>query len=196
MLSADKIDLEKIHFLIVDDNQNTLMLLSQVITGFGARDVTRCASVEAAIKVLETERIDFILTDAEMPEQTGYDLVHWLRREAREPVRFTPAVVVTGHNRLSNITKARDGGASFVIAKPIQPGVLLERIFWVAKDLRMFVDSEAYAGPDRRFRYDGAPVGEPGRRSDDPVADPEGRADADPGLGAQDADAGERKVAV
>jgi hypothetical protein len=37
----------------------------------------------------------------------------------------------------------------------------------VARDERMFVDCEAYAGPDRRFKFEGPPPGEDGRRDND-----------------------------
>ena len=69
--------------------------------------------------------------------------------------------------RLSQLFKARDCGASFTIAKPITPKIVLERLFFIAKDQRMFVDCGAYIGPDRRFKREGPPVGMEGRRSDD-----------------------------
>ena len=41
---------------------------------------------------------------------------------------------------------------------------MLERILWIAREQRPFV---AYAGPDRRFKFDGPPEGGAGRRRDD-----------------------------
>jgi len=167
MLSSDKIDLNKIDVLILDDNPHALQLICQVVSGFGCRNISLCATVEEAKNVLSKKRIDLILSDAEMPEQNGYDFLQWLRREASEPNRFAPAILITGHTRVSNVHRARDCGAHFVVSKPIQADTLLERIFWVAKDERMFIDSPAYAGPDRRFKFDGPPAGEAGRRSTD-----------------------------
>jgi len=76
-------------------------------------------------------------------------------------------IMLTGHAAPSNVHKSRDCGASFVVAKPITPGVLLQRILWLASDEREFVKSESYVGPDRRVRNFGPPLGVPGRRAGD-----------------------------
>ncbi|MGA0603434.1 response regulator [Caulobacter sp. KR2-114] len=167
MQDHDKFDLTRINVLIVDDNAQSLDIMAQVLTGFGARNLTRCSSAKEARDALAIHRFDLILSDASMPGEDGYDLLKWLRREGKEPNRFCPALIVTGHTRSSQVKKARDCGAHFVVAKPIQPNILLERIFWVARDERMFVDCEAYAGPDRRFKFEGPPPGEEGRRGND-----------------------------
>ena len=65
------------------------------------------------------------------------------------------------------IETARDCGASFVLIKPISARVLLDRIVWIGRAGRLFVETEGYVGPDRRFRNDGVPGGGRGRRHDD-----------------------------
>ncbi|MBS0410476.1 MAG: response regulator [Proteobacteria bacterium] len=167
MQDNDKLDLERITVMIVDDNAQSVDILAQVMTGFGARNIIRCSGAKEAKDILNGRRVDFILTDAEMPGEDGYELLRWLRRDAKEPNRFTPAILVTGHTRISQVKRARDCGAHLVVSKPIQANVLLERIFWVARDERMFVDCDAYAGPDRRFKFEGPPPGEDGRRNND-----------------------------
>ncbi len=47
---------------------------------------------------------------------------------------------------------ARDCGANFIITKPFSAKNLLERIVWVARDERPFLEVGDYFGPDRRFR--------------------------------------------
>jgi DNA-binding response OmpR family regulator len=75
--------------------------------------------------------------------------------------------LLTGHTQRANVIRARDCGASFVVAKPILPKVLYSRIVWLAKDRRDFIDVESYCGPNRRFQNVGPPEGMEGRRSDD-----------------------------
>lgn len=168
MQAHDKFDLQRINVLVVDDNAQAMDIIAQVLNGFGARNLTRCESVKAAREALGgSTRFDLILSDASMPVEDGYDLLRWLRREGKEPNRYAPALIVTAHTRASQVKKARDCGAHFVVAKPIQPNVLLERIFWVARDDRLFVECEAYMGPDRRFKFEGPPPGQEGRRASD-----------------------------
>lgn len=167
VLASDKINLEKIDFLLIDPNSFFLDILAQVVGGFGVRSITRCTTVADAKVVLAERVIDFILTDANMPDESGYDFIEWVRRHAIEANRFVPAIIVTGHTRISQVARARDCGAHFIIAKPITPKVILERIFWVGRENRMFIESDSYCGLDRRFKTEGPPQGMPGRRAED-----------------------------
>jgi response regulator RpfG family c-di-GMP phosphodiesterase len=181
VLASDKINLEKINFLLIDGNHYFLDLMAQVVSGFGVRSITRCASAEEARAVLSERVIDFILTDANMADENGYDFLEWVRRHADEANRFVPAIIVTGHTRISQVARARDCGAHFIIAKPITPKIILERIFWVGRETRMFIESDTYCGLDRRFKTEGPPAGMRGRRSEDHDVD-FGDADADDDL--------------
>jgi CheY-like chemotaxis protein len=167
VLASDKINLEKIEFLLIDPNPFFLDIMSQVIGGFGARSITRCHTAAQARTVLAERVIDFILTDSNVADESGYDFIEWLRRDAIEANRFIPAIIVTGHTRISQVARARDCGAHFIIAKPITPKIILERIFWVGRENRMFIESETYCGLDRRFKTEGPPAGMRGRRAED-----------------------------
>ena len=134
---SERINLEKAVVLLVDDNAQALDILGQVLSGFGVRQTHRCASAFEAMEVLKNTRVDLVVTDANMPEMDGWKLVRWIRTEGGEANRFVPAIVCTGYTRQSQVFRARDCGANFVIAKPITPRVVLERIFWVAGDQRL-----------------------------------------------------------
>jgi CheY-like chemotaxis protein len=173
VLASDKINLEKIDFLLIDPNSFFLDILAQVVGGFGVRSITRCSTATEARTILAERVIDFILTDANMPDESGYDFIEWVRRHAIEANRFVPAIIVTGHTRISQVARARDCGAHFIIAKPITPKVILERIFWVGRENRMFIESDSYCGLDRRFKTEGPPAGMAGRRAEDLDAAPQ-----------------------
>lgn len=168
MQPSQHINLEKARALIVDDNHQSLDLLAGVLTSFGLRNIVRKESGREARDELEFRQVDLILTNAQLPEIDGYDLIRWLRREADEASRMTPAIIVSAHTRRSQVEKARDCGANFIITKPISPTVMLERILWVARSDRLFIETESYVGPDRRWRNAGPPIDFPdGRRRDD-----------------------------
>lgn len=168
--NSARVDLEKIATVIVDDNPQSLEILGQVAAGFGIKDITKCLSAARAIETIKRKTVDLLITDASMPEMDGYELIRWVRRESGDHNRFMPVIMVTAHTPQSHVTKARDCGANFIVAKPIAPKQLMERLFWVAKSDRIFIDSEGYIGPDRRFRRLGPPCGMPGRREDDEVS--------------------------
>ena len=168
MQPSQHINLEKAQALIVDDNPQSLDILVGVLTSFGLRNITRKANGQEAQDELKFKQFDLILTNAQLPELDGYDLIRWLRREGDDTNRQTPAIIVTAHTRRAHVEKARDCGANFIITKPISPAVMLERILWVARGDRLFIECDTYVGPDRRWRNAGPPVEFPdGRRRDD-----------------------------
>jgi CheY-like chemotaxis protein len=167
LINGDRINLERITFLLIDDNQQALDIMGQIVSGFGVRTMIKCQTVREAKEISARKAIDFVLTDVHLPDEDGFAFLKWLRTEAEEPNRFAPAVMVTGDSSAAVVHRARDSGAHFVIAKPMTPKILLQRIFWVARENRLFIDCESYSGPDRRFKRLGPPPGMDGRRTDD-----------------------------
>lgn len=167
MQAKEKLNLARVQIMLVDDNVQSLDILAQIVSGFGARNLFRCVSASEARDTLDKHAVDMILFDAQMPEESGYDFAHWVRWQAPEKIKFTPMIMLTGHTPQSQVTLARDNGINFVVTKPLIPRILLERIQWLAKDERQYVQCETYVGPDRRFKRLGPPYGVDGRRHDD-----------------------------
>lgn len=165
---SDRVNLSETTVLLIDDNPQSLDILSSIVQGFGVREQVRAMSAQTAKDILQRRSVDLILVDCGvMGDMDGYDFVRWLRRENPEPLCMTPAVMLTGHATQAQVAKSRDCGASFIIAKPLTPAVLLQRLLWLAADQREFVQSAGYVGPDRRVRNAGPPLGMAGRRHDD-----------------------------
>ncbi len=172
MQSTTRLNLENAAGLIVDDNAQALDLLASVLMSFGMKDLQRASSAMEAMAIVKSRRIDLIMTDGQMPVMDGYDFVRWLRNESGDEKRTIPAIVVTAHSRKAQVMRARDCGANFIITKPITPKIILERILWVAQGRRVFIETDTYIGPDRRFKQAGMPVDFPdGRRRDDKPAE-------------------------
>ncbi len=140
--------------MVIDDSPFALELTAQALLGFGIKVRHACSSAAEAIGVLRDRPVDLILVDCEMPGMSGYEFVRWLRRSGLEPNAFAPVIMTAAHVRRSKVSEARDCGANFLITKPFSAGVLLERIVWVARDARPFLEVGDYFGPDRRFRSD------------------------------------------
>lgn len=165
--SEARINLAHAAVLLVDDNPQALDILSSIVQSFGVREQVKCGSALVAVEVIRKRPVDLVLIDCAMPEMDGFDFVRWLRREGGEHAAYTPVIMLTGHAAQSSVQKSRDCGASFIIAKPLTPRVLLQRILWLSRDEREFIESEAYVGPDRRVRNFGPPLGLAGRRKGD-----------------------------
>ncbi len=170
-----KLDLSKATAVVIDASQHSLDVMAQILKGFGLASVLRCESIEEAEKVIKLKSLDLIVIAPSIEAGAGYGLIFALRHSAG-PSCHAPVILVSGHVRQSDVARARNTGANFVVTKPLSPSVLLQRILWIARDKRPFVEVGDYIGPDRRFKFEGPPSGSDGRRHDDLKA-PLGAAD-------------------
>ncbi len=162
------INLEKARVLLLDDHVEGGAILAQIVMGFGVKRFMRSTSMDEAKELCGHTELHLILVNANLRESPGFEFVDWLRRANLQPNSFTPVVLITGHTQRSLVERARDCGANIVLAKPVSPQSMLERIVWIAREKRPFVNCDTYVGPDRRFHDTGPPAGVQGRRHNDP----------------------------
>lgn len=165
--SSERINLEKAHILLLDASAHGLEIMVQIMTGFGMRNFYRCQKVEEAQTIVRAKPVDLFIVDPNFGDADGYEFLKWLRRSGIEPNCHAPIILVSGHAQISNVRKARDTGANFFMVKPLTAGALLDRVLWLARDKRPFVELDHYVGPDRRFKMQGPPAGSDGRRKND-----------------------------
>ncbi len=165
--AESRLNLTKATVLLLQNNQAELDILGQVFIGFGVRAIRKCLTVNEADDCIRGVVFDLLVVDADMPDGAGYDFISRVRRLEESDNRLAPMMLVSGHAVPSSIAKARDCGANFVVAKPITPKVMFDRVTWLAREERQFVVTDTYAGPDRRHRTFGPPPGTKGRRHDD-----------------------------
>ncbi len=167
-LSGARFNLEKMSILVLDGDTMSQAILTQILSGFGAKNLKKCTTAEEAKQGVSSTAYDLIVVDPSIAETEGHEFISSLRRDTRGASRFAPVLLVTGHTQYSKIAAARDCGANFVVVKPLTPQIVRDRIMWMAKDTRPFVECKVYAGPDRRFKFDGPPPGSvTGRRQED-----------------------------
>lgn len=172
-----KIDLENTVVLIVDDSRMSLDILNSAFMGYGVRERLRVDNVDDALRTMKSRAIDLLVLAGEMQDDGTETLLRWLRRDAPDPVCFTPVVVVLRHTARANVMRVRDAGANYIVAKPISAGTLLSRVIWIARERRAFLKGDSYTGPDRRFHNSGIPLGMDGRRAEDHVGELGGAVD-------------------
>ncbi|MDX5330703.1 MAG: response regulator [Caulobacteraceae bacterium] len=167
--SRGRFNLDKATILMLEGSGMGMDILVQIVTGLGAKSLHRCQSVEEAQDTVKKTKVDLIIADALSPAGEGYEFVAWLRKSAGEPNCFAPVVVTAAHTPVSMVQKARDCGAHYIVKKPLTPVVMLERILWIARESRPFIEAPSYVGPDRRHKNEGPPNGTPRRHDDLPA---------------------------
>jgi len=168
-----RINLERASILLVDTPLG-VDVLSHVFYGFGARNLYRCRSAAEAMEVVAAHQLDLIITEALLPDADAYEFVRAVRQsDEYESNRFVPVMLLSAHTAASKVVMSRDCGANFFVAKPISPRVMMDRLLWVSREKRQYLQTDTYAGPDRRFHDEPLPEGVQGRRRNDPKIDAE-----------------------
>jgi CheY-like chemotaxis protein/anti-sigma regulatory factor (Ser/Thr protein kinase) len=116
-----------IHALVVDDEADSRDLFSQVLQDAGAR-VSSAPSAGEAMTRLLAEDVDVLLSDIEMPEMDGYELIGLLRADPRLRAKRIVAVALTAYTRHADRDRALEAGYDAHLAKPVDPGVLLATV--------------------------------------------------------------------
>ncbi|HTQ14609.1 MAG TPA: response regulator [Rhizomicrobium sp.] len=165
-MSTVRLNLKGVTTLLVDSDNFTRGLIAQMLRGFGVETPAIYDSGRAAKAHLTHNMADLCILEATFPDMSGADLIRWIRRQEKSPIRFVPIIVLTSYTQHRQVTAARDAGANVVLRKPVSPQVLFDHIAWVAKVPRPFIEAGAYVGPDRRFREIPPPDGEKKRESD------------------------------
>ena len=161
------LNLQRTSILLADADMMGQSIVVQMLIGFGARNITRCDEIAEVQRQLSHQPYDLIITDPASFGAEGYELISWMRRDLPAPNWHAPVLVITGHTESSRIGQLRDSGANFVVSRPLSATVLLERILWMSREKRPYVETDHYIGPDRRWRDEALPEGSEGRRQKD-----------------------------
>ena len=105
---------EGLRMLIVDDEQEICDLLSEYFLEDG-HNVKSVNTGDMAIKLLETESFDLVLSDLVMPEVTGYDIIETIGTLEKKP----KVGIITGWEDAYKTEKGETLKADFIVRKPI-----------------------------------------------------------------------------
>ena len=150
ILSTKSYNLERLNFLIVDDNKHMRALVKTILHALGAKNCREASDGADAFKELRHFPADIIICDWNMSPLDGLDFVRLVRTGGDSPNPFVPIVMLTGHTELVKVIEARDSGVHEFLAKPISARSLYARIWIIIEKPREFIKTKSYFGPDRR----------------------------------------------
>jgi two-component system chemotaxis response regulator CheY len=184
-MTPGSMNLGDLVILVAEPSSYISMLIHSMLRGFGANKVLEVRNSNGVLQTLTGQKIDILLSDMRLPPHGGLSLTRAIRGKKDNEHRTIPILIMSSDSRESTVKLARDAGANMVIAKPLSPASLFDRLSWIAFNPRKFVDTETYFGPDRRFKIEGYPNGI-GRRKGDNVV--EVAAESGPALAQDDID--------
>jgi two-component system chemotaxis response regulator CheY len=113
--------------LVVDDSRAVRMILSKTLKDLGY-EVREAANGREALEVIEAERtaVTLVLTDWNMPEINGMDLLKRLRQNPQ--LSSLVVVMVTTETELDQMAAALEAGANEYVMKPFTKDILVEKL--------------------------------------------------------------------
>ena len=173
-MAQPRLNLKGVTTLLIDSDLFTRGLVANMLRGFGMDSPTVGELGKQAQHHLEHHYADLVIMEGGMPDMSAADLIRWIRKQEKSPFRFVPIIVMSGYTQLRLVNQARDAGANIVVKKPVSPAALFDRITWVARTQRPFIETADYIGPDRRFKERAPPDGKMKRETDEASDDAAG----------------------
>ncbi|HEX7012516.1 MAG TPA: response regulator [Steroidobacteraceae bacterium] len=118
------------HILAVDDSPSMREMVRLALTSAGFR-VTQAADGREALELARKDQFDLVLSDVNMPEMNGIDLIRALRAEAS--YRYTPILMLTTESSAERKREGKEAGATGWIVKPFDPAQLVATMQKVLK---------------------------------------------------------------
>ena len=124
--------LENVKVLLVDDDPDTLQILSVMLTDSKA-GVQRCSTVTEALDILKWYQPDVLVSDLAMPDEDGYSLIAKIRELETKTGRETPVIALTSYVRVEDRSRALSAGFNMFVPKPVEPAELITAIASLAE---------------------------------------------------------------
>jgi len=102
--------------LVVDDSATTRSLVAAYLAGWRDLEVLEAASGFEALRVLPTRPVDLIVTDINMPDINGLELISFLR--ANPNYRRVPVLIISTENSAEDRKRGLELGAAGYLVKP------------------------------------------------------------------------------
>ena len=113
-------------FLVVDDFSTMRRIVRNLLKELGFQNVDEAEDGVAALSKLRGSQFDFVVSDWNMPNMTGIDLLKEIR--ADDNLKHLPVLMVTAEAKKENIISAAQAGANGYIVKPYTAATLEEKL--------------------------------------------------------------------
>ncbi len=126
--------IEDTRFLVVDDFSTMRRIVRNLLKELGFLHVQEAEDGVEALKKLRSDVFDFVVTDWNMPNMSGIDLLRSIRADAR--LKGLPVLMVTAEAKRENIIEAAQAGASGYVVKPFTAATLDEKLKKIFQNIK------------------------------------------------------------
>jgi two-component system chemotaxis response regulator CheY len=120
-----------IKILIIDDFATMRRILKNILKQLGFKNLVEADDGTTALNILESQKIDLIISDWNMPKMTGLELLKKVR--ASTEYKKTPFLMVTAEAQKQNVIEAVQAGVSNYVVKPFTAEAISDKLKKILK---------------------------------------------------------------
>lgn len=115
------------NILCIEDNPDNMMLLKRVLVSAGFTFLQAFNGLDG-LKLAESEPVDIVLLDVNLPDIDGYEVTRRLRQSSNPNAACLPILIITANVQKRDVDQAMAAGATEFITKPIDIFELCDRV--------------------------------------------------------------------
>lgn len=128
-VTVENVDIEGLRVLLVDDSRTARAFIRQVLENLGISHITEAENGRVAAEIIQAQYFDLVVTDYNMPEMDGKELVEFIRGKSWQS--SVPVLMVSSERDENRLAAVEQAGVSAVCDKPFEPALvksLLEKM--------------------------------------------------------------------
>jgi len=118
----------ELSILVVDDFATMRKIIHNVLRQLGYDNIHQAEDGASALEIIDREPVDLVITDWNMPQMSGLDLLKAIRAHDNLAKQKIPVLMVTAESLQENIVAAAAAGVSNYIIKPFDAQTLASKI--------------------------------------------------------------------
>jgi len=115
------------NILYIEDNPDNMTLVQRALEARGYRLLKAMNGLDG-VAIAESEQVDLILLDINLPDIDGYEVARRLRKSHKRELSSVPIIAVTANALKGDAQKALDAGCDVYMSKPINIRELWARV--------------------------------------------------------------------
>lgn len=117
--SLEHLDIADLQVLVVDDSEFSRKFISRILVDIGIENITQAEDGKQALTLFEQHYFDMIITDYNMPEMDGLELVQHIR--GSNSLKTVPILMLTSEQNQNRLAAVEKAGVSAMLDKPFDP---------------------------------------------------------------------------
>jgi two-component system chemotaxis response regulator CheY len=120
-------------FLVVDDFSTMRRIVRGLLKEMSCQNCEEAEDGNVALNMLRAQRFDFVVSDINMPNMNGFELLKAMK--ADDTLKHIPVLMVTAEARKEDIVLAAQSGAAGYIVKPFTKATLEEKVLKIMQKM-------------------------------------------------------------